>query len=114
VPAPGPRIFCSGPALLIGTGSWQRLDADLVFHAGFKILRIILEIAESAVERHRAQPVHILPAIEHLEISVDDVDQDAAAHHAVEYVDRLGRVSERAVADVRHLAPRKVSSASAA
>jgi hypothetical protein len=62
---------------------------------------------EPAVERDNAQPVRIPPAIEHLEISVDDVDEDAAAHHAVEHVDRLGRVSERAVADdTSHHAPR--------
>jgi hypothetical protein len=93
--------------------SRDRLHGDLVSGAGVQVLRIVLEVAETAigrepaVERDNAQPVRIPPAIEHLEISVDDVDEDAAAHHAVEHVDRLGRVSERAVADdTSHHAPR--------
>jgi hypothetical protein len=74
----------------------DRLDRDLVFRAGVQVLRIVLKVADRAIERNHAQPIGRMPAIENLEIAVDDIDENAAEHRdAVASIERAERAGER-------------------
>jgi hypothetical protein len=109
------RINDSASCGICSPRSGDRLDRDLVFRAGVQVLLIVLKATDRAIKRHHAQPICGVPAIQNLKVTIDDIDEDAAEHRdAVASIERAERAGKRAVADVRHLAPRKVSSTSAA